>query len=77
MHSCSSPHKDEQIFVKTKSSKFIIFKVKNTFELIVCKCIVKNNSPTSIHFALLITNVKICEKEWCKVNIENIHLNTK
>ncbi len=52
MHSCPSTHKDEQIFVKAKSSKFIIFKVKNTFELIVFKCIVKNNSPISIPFAL-------------------------
>lgn len=57
MHSCSSPHKDEQIFVKAKSSKFINFKVKNTFELIVFKCVVKNNSPISIPFVLLIANV--------------------
>jgi hypothetical protein len=36
----------------------------------VFKCVVKNNSPISIPFAFLITNVKICEKEWCKLNID-------
>jgi hypothetical protein len=49
-------------------SKSIIFKVKNTFEWIVLKWVIKKNFINSSPFALIIINVKILsnfKKKWC------------
>jgi hypothetical protein len=51
----------------------MIFKVKNTFETNMFKCIFKWNLSISSAFAFKIINVKTFnfEKEWCTFNKEN------
>jgi hypothetical protein len=66
---------NEQTFVKTTFSKFIIFNVKNTFEPNALKWVIKTISTSLI--ALLIIYVKIIsniQKEWCTFGRKKGHL---
>ncbi len=59
MHSCHLSHKHEQFLFKNTFSKFMIFKVKNTFEPNVLQIGYKKIIHSSNPFALLIINIKI------------------
>jgi hypothetical protein len=68
MHLYHLSHKHEQLFVKGTFSKSINFKVNNTFEQNVFKCVIKLTFISWSTFALLIINVKILsnfQNEWC------------
>ncbi len=73
MHSCPLSHIYEQRFVKATFSKFMISRVKNTFEPNVIKCVIKTIFINSSHFALLLINIKIFfnfQKEWCTFRLK-------
>ncbi len=68
MHSCPLSHKHETTFVKGTFSKFIIFKVKSTFNQMCSNWLYNKKSFVQSHFVILIIDVKILsnfQKEWC------------